>query len=145
MPDDFFGSGGGGPSLDPPPDSGATLNPMHGAGTSVSILPASSHIVNACNKYDGTPALPIFVADNIVIQTDNLVAAYPSCTLTVQYSANGIRWTDITTITTATTTRLYSASSAPTGNRFARVIVTTAASGSEQLIQITVTALKTGT
>lgn len=142
MPDVLSGDGSGLES----PGSGALLYPMSGGGSVTNILPASTHSVNACNKFDGTTTLPIFGADMLIVQTYGLVAAYPTCTLTVQYSADGVAWISSgVTITTATTTRLDSTSGTPTGYAFARVIVTTAASGSEQIINITVTALKTGT
>jgi len=130
------------------PDPGPSIFPVGAGGGSLAILPASTTLVNACNLFDGTPKLPIFGADTLVVQATALVAAFPTApfTLTVQYSADGIRWESSgVTITSATPTRLNSASGNPTGYRYARVIVTTAASGTEQLINITVTALKTGT
>lgn len=141
MPD-VLGPGGGFDS----PDPGPSIFPVGAGGGALAILPASTTLVNSCNRYDGTPALPIFGADTLVVQATALVAAFPSIVLTVQYSADGIRWESSgVTINSATPTRLNSASGNPTGYRFARVIVTTASGGSEQLINITVTALKTGT
>ena len=143
--EDPLSSGSPGSGFDSPGD-GPSIFPMGAGGGSVAILPASSPVINASNLRDGTPALPIFGADTLVVQTSGLTQAFPTVTLAVQYSTDGFRWVDSAiTITTATATRLNSTSGSPVGHRFARVIVTSAASGSEKLITITVTALRTGT
>lgn len=139
MPDEVLS--GDGTGLDSP-DPGPSLNPMAArftvGGTQTDIIDLGR--AQTAVKFRVT-GMDILTADVYCI-----TAAYPSSTMKIERSIDGITWTDTTaTVTAEGQVQITGSTTFITGSNWVRFRVSTAAGASESLARITITTLRNNT
>jgi len=140
MPDEVLSGDGSGLSS---PDPGPSIFPM--GGPRVTGSRTESQFLDLGRLHDvarfWVAGMDTFTADVYCI-----TAAYPSSTMKIERSIDGITWTDTTaTVTAEGQVQITGSTTFITGSNWVRFRVTTAAASTEKLARITVTSLRTTT